>query len=87
MQEEADAAERGVGAQGAPKLLQLGVFAVLVVLKGLSIAGGVCAVPAVIDRLLLLLFRMFGHHMNAKLILALAGIGTDLTHECFCLMS
>lgn len=87
MQEEADAAERGVGAEGTRKLLQPGVFAVLVVLKGLSIAGGVWAVPAVIDRLFLLLSRMFGHHVNAKLIFALAGIGTDLTHKCFCLMS
>lgn len=46
VQEEADAAEAAVAAEGAAELLQLGVSAVLVVLQGLSVAGGVRAVPA-----------------------------------------
>lgn len=87
VQEEADATERGVEAEGTLKLFQLGVFAVLVILKGLSVAGSVCAVFALIDRRLLVLSRMFGQHVIAKLIFALAGISTDLTHECFGLMS
>lgn len=81
VQEEADATERGIEAEGTPKLFQLGMFAVLMVLKGLSVAGSVCAVFALIDGWLFLLPRVFCQHVIAKLILALAGISTDLTHE------
>lgn len=87
VQEEADATERGVEAEGTPKLFQLGVLAVLMILEGLSVAGSVCAVFALIDRLLLVLSRMFGQHVIAKLIFALASISTDLTHQCLGLMS
>lgn len=87
VQEEADATEGGVEAEGTPELFQLGMFAVLVVLKCLSVAGSVCAVFALIDRWLFLLSRMFGQHVIAKLIFAFAGISTDLTHERFGLMS
>lgn len=81
MQEEADTTERGIGAEGTTKLLQLGVFAVLMVLKGLAVAGSIRAVFALIDRWLFPLPRMFGQHVIAKLIFALASISTDLTHE------
>lgn len=87
VQEQADAAERGVAAEGTPKLFQLGMFAVLVVLKGLSVASGVCAVLALIDRWLFLHSRVFGQHVIAELIFALASISADLTHERLGLMS
>lgn len=41
VEEEADVTETGIRAQGTPKLFQLGMFAVLMILKGLSVAGGV----------------------------------------------
>ena len=81
VQEEADATERGIEAEGTPKLFQLGVFAVLMVLKGLSVAGGVCTIFALKDRWLFVLSRMFGQHMIAELVFTLAGISADLTHE------
>lgn len=81
VKKEGDAAEGGVGAEGTAELFHLGMFAVLVVLKCLSVAGGVCAVFTLIYDGLFLLSRMFGQHMIAKLIFALAGISTDLTHE------
>lgn len=46
VEEEADVTETGIRAQGTPELFELGVFAVLVVLKGLSIAGGVGTISA-----------------------------------------
>lgn len=46
VEEEADVTETGIRAQGTPKLYQLGMFAVLVILKGLSIAGGVGTISA-----------------------------------------
>lgn len=81
VQEEADATERGIEAEGTAELFQLGVFAVLVVLKGLSVAGSVCAVFALIDGRRLLLSRVFGHHVIAEFVFVFAGIRTDLTHE------
>lgn len=87
VQEEADAAEGGIEAEGTPKLFELGVFAVLVVLKGLSVAGSVRAVFAFIDRRLFVFPRMFGQHVISKLIFSFAGVSADLTHERFGLMS
>lgn len=81
VQEEADAAEREIEAESTAKLFYLGMFAVLVILKCLSVAGGVRAVFALIDRWLLFLFRMFGQHVVAKLIFAFAGVSADLAHE------
>lgn len=81
VQEEADATEGGIEAERTAELFQLGVFAVLMVLKGLPVAGSVCAVLALIDGWLFLLSRVFGQHVIAKLIFALAGVSTDLTHE------
>lgn len=46
VQKEADATEGGIEAESTPELFQLGVFAVLMVLKGLSVAGSVRAVLA-----------------------------------------
>lgn len=87
VQEEADAAEGRVETESAAELLQLGVFAVLVVLESLSVTGGVCAVFTIINGRLFLLSRVFGQHVIAKLIFPFAGISTDLTHEGFGLMS
>lgn len=87
MQEEADAAEGGIEAEGTPELFELGVFAVLVVLKCLSVAGSVCAVFAFKDRWLFVFPRMFGQHVISKLIFSFAGVSADLTHERFGLMS
>lgn len=81
VQEEADATERGIKAEGTPELFQLGMFTVLMVLKGLSVAGSVCTVFALIYGWLFLLSGVFGQHVIAKLIFALAGISTDLTHK------
>lgn len=87
VQEEADAAEGRVRTEGAPEFFQLGVFAVLVVLQRLSVAGGVRAVFAIIDDTLFLRPRVFGQHVGAKFVLSLAGIGADLADERFFLMS
>lgn len=81
VKEEADAAERRIDAKSTAKLFQLGVFTVLMVLKRLSVGGGVCAVFALIHSCWFLLSRMFGQHVIAKLIFALACISADLTHE------
>lgn len=87
VQEEADAAEGRVGAEGAAVLFQPGVLAVLVVLESLSVAGGVRAVLAVVDGALFLRPRVFGQHVGAELVFALAGIGADLADERLGLMS
>lgn len=87
MQEEADATEGGIGAESTSKLFQLRMFAVLMVFKGLSVAGSIRAVFALIDRRLFVLSRMFSQHVVAKLIFALAGVSADLTHERLGLMS
>lgn len=87
MQEEADATERGIEAEGTSKLFQLGVLTVFMVSKRLSVACSVCAIFALKHRWLLFLSSMFGQHVISKLIFALAGISTDLTHQCFGLMS
>lgn len=81
VQEEADTTEREIKAEGTAKLFQLGMFAVLVILKGLSVAGSVRAVFALIDRWLFFLSRMFGQHVIAKLIFAFAGVSADLAHQ------
>lgn len=81
VQKEADAAERGIEAEGTAKLFQFCMFAVLMVLKCLAVAGSVSAVFALIDSRLFPLSRMFGQHVIAKLIFALAGISTDFTHK------
>lgn len=83
VEEEADAAEGGVEAEGAAKLFELGVFAVLVVLKRLTVAGGVRAVSALEHGRLSVLSGVFGQHVVAKLVFALAGVSADLTHERF----
>lgn len=87
VQEEADAAEGRVRAEGASEFSQLGVPAVLMVLQRLSVAGGVRAVFAIVDGALFLRSRVFGQHVGAKLVLSLAGIGADLADERFCLVS
>lgn len=81
VQEEADAAEAGVGAEGTVELPQPGVSAVLVVLQSLSVAAGVGAVLALMNRWLLVLSGVFGQHVIAEFVLTLAGICADLTHE------
>lgn len=87
VQKEADATERGIEAESTTELLQLGMFAVLVVLKGLAVEGSICAVFALIGSWLLPLSRVLDQHVFAKLIFALADITTHLTYECFGLMS
>lgn len=81
VKEKADAAKGGVEAKGATKLFQLGVFAVLVILKRLTVAGGVHTVFALEHGGLSVLSGVFGQHMVSKLIFALAGVSADLTHE------
>lgn len=81
VKEEADAAKGGVEAEGTAKLFQLGVFAVLVILKRLAVAGGVRTVFALEHGRLSVLSGVFGQHMVAKLIFALAGVSADLTNE------
>lgn len=87
VQEEADATEGGIRAKGTTELLQLGVFAVLVVLKCLPVAAGVRTIFALEHNGLLLLSRVFGHHVITELIFAFACISANLTYERFGLMS
>lgn len=86
VKEQADPAEGGIVAERAAELLQLGVFAVLVVLQGLSVAGGVGTVAAP-ERSRPLVLTVFGRHVLAELVFALAGVGADLTHEGLGLVS
>ena len=88
VQKQADGAEGDIRAERTPELLQLGVFAVLVVLECLAIASGIRTVFTLIGRRSLLwASRVLGQHVVTKFILPLAGIGADLAHERLGLMS
>lgn len=86
VQEEADAAEGRVEAEGAVELTDLGVFAVLVVLQSLAVAAGERTVPAAMHGRLPPPRAVFAQHVAAQLLLAFAGVRADLAHERLVLM-
>jgi len=85
VEEEAGVAEGAVGAEGAAKLLLLGVLAVLVVQQRLLVLRLVGAVLALEDRHLVVL-RVFHLHVLLQLVLALASKATHLTDQTFSLV-
>lgn len=88
VQKQTDAAKRRVRTQSAGELLQLGVFAVFMILQSLAVGGGVGAVFAFVNGGgFVSVRRVLGEHVVAELILAFAGVGADLADEGLVLVS